>query len=691
VTMARLSFVVPLCLLLKFSGVLAQTGCSKPLGLKDNAIPDRDITASSSLSVNHVPSRARLDYINHNQVGSGWSSGANNKHQWIQVNLGSNVKVSGIVMQGSGDRHDEWVKTYIVKYSMDGTVFTNVKGSSGTAKVFEGSHDRTTHVVGSFDSAVDARYIRIYPQTWNRRISMRFEVLGCRGNGKERVIGCQDTAPVKLACKSDRTIEIVQANYGRDRVDSKICPYGQEHTNKTNCVDPASLVKVKELCAGKVSCEVSPTNDVFGDPCPGNYKYLDIVYHCVKENLRQKDVACDGGEPLKLACEAGKVINIVEANYGRTQPDVCPSGYPDKDSLKCIGKGSFQKVNALCHGKQSCEISASTDVFGNPCVGVSKYLDVVYKCKDDIKRDVVIGCENRGLLELSCEAGTAIHIEDAFYGRNKDDSLVCPYGKNHKNVINCSAKGSFEKISSMCEGKSSCKINPTNRVFGDPCYGTYKYVEVTYKCKKAKDMNKDVAIGCENRGVMKLSCEAGKAIHIEDAFYGRNKDDSLVCPYGRKHKNVMSCSAKGSFGKVYAMCEGKQSCNINPTNSVFGDPCYGTYKYVEVAYKCTNATSKHKVLGCENKGAVSLACSGGKKIKIVTANYGRTEADTKICPYHKNHIHKTDCVSSSSLAKVIGICDGKESCVINPTNTVFGDPCYGTYKYLDITYKCKDF
>lgn len=33
-------------------------------------------------------------------------------------------------------------------------------------------------------------------------------------------------------------------------------------------------------------------------------------------------------------------------------------------------------------------------------------------------------------------------------------------------------------------------------------------------------------------------------------------------------------------------CNGKNSCTIRASNSVFGDPCGGTYKYLEVAYVC---------------------------------------------------------------------------------------------------------
>lgn len=33
-------------------------------------------------------------------------------------------------------------------------------------------------------------------------------------------------------------------------------------------------------------------------------------------------------------------------------------------------------------------------------------------------------------------------------------------------------------------------------------------------------------------------------------------------------------------------CSGKNICTIKASNSVFGDPCVGTYKYLELAYIC---------------------------------------------------------------------------------------------------------
>ena len=105
-----------------------------------------------------------------------------------------------------------------------------------------------------------------------------------------------------------------------------------------------------------------------------------------------------------------------------------------------------------------------------------------------------------------------------------------------------------------------------------------------------------------------------------------------------------------------------------------------------------------RALSCERNGIqndakdVELSCPWDGKIKVAYANYGRTRSSSGVfgvCKYKKSHNNRVDCVNSGSLAKVQALCDGKASCTVAPTNAVFGDPCVGTYKYLDVKYLCE--
>ena len=81
-----------------------------------------------------------------------------------------------------------------------------------------------------------------------------------------------------ISCKNDqRTIHVVDANYGR--LDSNTCSLTQ--VRDTNCKAENSSVIVRMKCDEEASCELHADRSVFGDPCPGTFKYLKVEYKCV--------------------------------------------------------------------------------------------------------------------------------------------------------------------------------------------------------------------------------------------------------------------------------------------------------------------------------------------------------------------------------------------------------------------------
>ena len=75
-------------------------------------------------------------------------------------------------MQGRGN-DDQWVTSIKVAYSMDGVNETYVD----EGRVFPACRDRVGKINISFNLPVYARFIKIYPQTWNNHISLRFEAI----------------------------------------------------------------------------------------------------------------------------------------------------------------------------------------------------------------------------------------------------------------------------------------------------------------------------------------------------------------------------------------------------------------------------------------------------------------------------------------------------------------------------------
>ncbi|KAL9950501.1 hypothetical protein ACROYT_G043008 [Oculina patagonica] len=171
------------------------------------------------------------------------------------------------------------------------------------------------------------------------------------------------------------------------------------------------------------------------------------------------------------------VINIVSASYGRTQHGVCGNG----GSTYCHAGVSWRIARQECQGQPKCTLHAKNSVFGDPCHGTVKYLEVTYKC---VHKTTLCGeglllrvCENHSHA-IHCHTGT-INIISANYGR-LDGGHICP-GAIY--TTNCGAAWSFSKVKNDCQGKRHCYLQATNSRFGDPCWGTLKYLEVRYKCE----------------------------------------------------------------------------------------------------------------------------------------------------------------------------------------------------------------
>ena len=94
--------------------------------------------------------------------------------------------------------------------------------------------------------------------------------------------------------------------------------------------------------------------------------------------------------------------------------------------------------------------------------------------------------------------------------------------------------------------------------------------------------------------------------------------------------------------------------------------------------------TKKPIVVCEHHRR-RISCPVNKVIQIKYANYGRL--NRRYCP--SKHIKTTKCRSLKSMRAVSKVCNGKRSCLLFAKNQVFGDPCYGTYKYLQVSFICK--
>nr|XP_033797204.1 discoidin, CUB and LCCL domain-containing protein 2 isoform X2 [Geotrypetes seraphini] len=183
------------------------SGCYGTLGMESGVIPDSQITSSSFLEWtdnagnNNVWSakNARLK-----KAGHPWAASLTDEHQWLQIDLNKEKKITGIVTAGSSlAQYYFYVAEYRVLHSSDGQKWAAFR-EPGTDqdKIFQGNTNYYQEVRNNFIPPIMARFIKINPLRWHQKIAMKVELLGCQlGVGRAPKLSATST-PVKPQTQS---------------------------------------------------------------------------------------------------------------------------------------------------------------------------------------------------------------------------------------------------------------------------------------------------------------------------------------------------------------------------------------------------------------------------------------------------------------------------------------------------------
>ncbi|MCI4381132.1 hypothetical protein PGIGA_G00248140 [Pangasianodon gigas] len=290
-----------------------------------------------------------------------------------------------------------------------------------------------------------------------------------------------------------------------------------------------------------------------------------------------------------------------------------------------------------------------------------------------VSGESVITCDGN-LQHLTCDTGLIL-VKSSVYGRT--DRHTCNIDRPTSQVANTNCALKISTIAERCNGLRECELKTDLLGNPDPCYGTYKYHNTTYDC-----INGRLVVICEH-GYSTLDC-GDDSIQIINANYGRA--DSKTCSNGLPSGLTLNtnCYEKRTLSIVASLCNGRKRCTVEASYTIFTDPCFGIVKYLTVSYMCTPPPKE--IVSCEDTTAV-LTC-GARRIKIISANYGRTDSTTCSSRQPANSIKHTNCYLPRTLNIVAARCEGKSRCEVPATNAVFSDPCYGTYKYLKVVYSC---
>ncbi|XP_045535706.1 uncharacterized protein LOC106718006 [Papilio machaon] len=200
--------------------------------------------------------------------------------------------------------------------------------------------------------------------------------------------------------------------------------------------------------------------------------------------------------------------------------------------------------------------------------------------------------------------------------------------------------------------------------------------------------------------IVTLICPRGTTISIQVAQYGSSASQTSCSPELAEYQPVAvevvggdapctwpSALQYSLLQTVVEACQKKRQCKFHTSPKTFGvDPCPGSRRFVEVAYKCRPYEFRSKV-GCEND-VLHLSCNPHSRVAIYSAQYGRTEYDSIQCPQPRGMKEET-CLEPYATETSMRECHGKRRCVLAADSKMFGKPCRaGSRTYLKVVYTC---
>ncbi|XP_019621121.1 PREDICTED: uncharacterized protein LOC109467541 [Branchiostoma belcheri] len=454
------------------------SGCQDKLGMEDGTIPDSAITASSKWSPLHEPFLARLN--GRSGVGC-WSAGTNSRGQChLPVVPSRSVQPTGRSDQLStvpsrAVQSRPWLHrlqpcaagTYSPSAGSTGCTrcpagqISTASGATGCQRCPAGQHNPTAGSsscyvcpAGRYSSSEGSASCQACAAG---RYSSSPGSTGCplcpagQYSATTGSISCQTCAAGSTSvagatgCTSNNECQSNPCQNGGQCVDG---------SNRYDCNCPAGFVGT--------NCQTNLLQDVDGyvlrlGDCPGNdvwsgsaslegyanecnrystcraFLFASNVNHCYlkSETCSSPTTAnanavfydkieyhparyCEG-QTAVFACGHGKVIRVLTALYG-SNLDACGSG----GRTGCVSSSAFGIVRDRCNGQATCSISVSNSVFGDPCSGVGKYLEIGHLCVPPgvQARYTHLGCfTDQDVRAISTLEGTDARLDNHYLSR----------------------------------------------------------------------------------------------------------------------------------------------------------------------------------------------------------------------------------------------------------------------------------
>ncbi|CAF1099963.1 unnamed protein product, partial [Brachionus calyciflorus] len=135
---------------------------------------------------------------------------------------------------------------------------------------------------------------------------------------------------------------------------------------------------IKNSCINKQKCVVPLTNDLFLEKCNLS-KGISVLAYCLEDKFTDIITmnTCNDNL-LTINCDSDKVLSVVNAKYGRWESSSICTSLTESNSF-CYGVDSTRALQAECNNKRRCQFQVNSTL-GEVCPGISKYLEVKYRC-----------------------------------------------------------------------------------------------------------------------------------------------------------------------------------------------------------------------------------------------------------------------------------------------------------------------
>uniref|UniRef100_A0A3Q2ZHW3 Discoidin, CUB and LCCL domain containing 2 n=1 Tax=Kryptolebias marmoratus TaxID=37003 RepID=A0A3Q2ZHW3_KRYMA len=226
-------------------------GCYGKLGLESGGVADTQLNASSvwDYSANNSlhgmwgPSGARLK-----KSALPWVPSQSDQQQWLQVDLKREKRITGIITTGSTLReYRYYVSAYRVLYSNDGKQWKTYSDANSTQdKIFQGNVNYLHEVRNNFIPPVEARFVRINPTSWDQKIALKLELLGCQVPAvRTRLITPSRNSPHPASTKHPS--HVGQTTHTPDIRNTTMPPHAGKDVVLTAVLVPVSVMLITAL------------------------------------------------------------------------------------------------------------------------------------------------------------------------------------------------------------------------------------------------------------------------------------------------------------------------------------------------------------------------------------------------------------------------------------------------------------